>query len=204
MNFLKRFFMSKEERAAEVRYALRSSTLSLTRFEKALEKRRERFIELGKKARTAGSNDNYKQVVKGIHLVNIAQNRARRMIIQLEIYSTMCDISSMSTSFVTLLGKVSRNIQRVISSPDFLGNITSFEKSIGSMGSSFENLELFLSKSMDAMEDGIDTIDSVSDEEITRMIDAEIAGKLPESSLDDIEFIKNFAKKYSGEGGSAS
>lgn len=199
MGFLKNLFKSKEERAMELKYALRSANLSFTRWENALEKRKEHFFELAKKARAASNEANYKHVLKGIHLVNIAQNRARSIVIQMEIYSTMCEIGHMSSSFVSLLGKTGKDIQRVIGSQDFLGNYASFEKSIDSMGSSFENLEVFLNKAMNSMEDGIDAIDSISDEEITRMIDAEISPKVSEAENDDIEYIKNLAKEWSGK-----
>lgn len=206
MGFFRNLFKSKEERAQELKYALRSANLSFTRWDNALEKRRQHFIELAKKARESGSDANYKLTVKGIHLVNIAQNRARSIVIQMEVYSTMCEIGHMSNSFVSLLGKAGKDIQRVIGSQDFLGNFSSFEKSIHSMGSSFENLEVFLSKAMNSMEDGIDAIDTVSDEEITRMIDAELGAKEIAGADEDLEYIKNLAKEWSGKssGGSPS
>ena len=196
MSLLTNLFKSKEQRAQELKYALRSANLSFTRWDKALEKRKEKFYALAKQARASGSESNYNITLKGIHLTNIAQNRARNIVIQIELYSTMCEIGSMSTSFVSLLGKAGKEIQKVIANQDFMGSHQSFESSIRSLGKSFDNLEHFLNLAMDSMSDGIDQIDSVTDEEITRLIDAEISGKLPEGQNDDMEFIKKLAGEW--------
>lgn len=205
MAFLSNLFKSKEQRAQELKYALRSANLSFNRWDNALEKRKEKFYKLAKQARSTGIEANYNLTLKGIHLTNIAQNRARNIVIQIELYSTMCEIGSMSTSFVSLLGKTGKEIQKVIANQDFMGSLQSFETSIRSLGKSFDSLEHFLNLAMDSMNEGMDEIDAVSDEEITRLIDAEIAGRLPEGKNDDMEFIKKLAGEWTDKksGGNA-
>ena len=194
-------FKSKEQRAQEVKYALRTAKMNFSRWDSTLEKRKENFYKLAKQARATGSEANYSMSLKGIHLANLAQTRARNIVIQIELYSTMCEIGHMSTGFVSLLGKAGKNIQKAIANQDYMGSHQSFESSIRSLSKSFDSLELFLNNAMDSMNTGVDEIDSVTDEEITRMIDAEISGKLSEGQKDDMEFIKKLAGEWSEKSG---
>ncbi len=163
-------FMSKEKKAMRAKMALRQCIRSLQRWERSLDKKKEEMIKLGQEARRQGIKDQYTLAVKGLKMIMGQQLRSKKMQLQLQLVETMRDLAHVNNSFVSILGNVGREVEKVAGQANFVKNQMAFEQGMFSIEGMMDQLDGFMADNDQnlASEAGLETI---SDSDIERLFD---------------------------------
>ena len=163
-------FMSSEQKRIQNRLEMRRSVRDLERWDRSLEKKKSEMIKLGQEANRQGIKEQYALAFNGLKMIMNQQLRARRMQLQLKLLDSLRDLSQMSSGFMGMMGKVSKEINKVTSGTNFLKNqaacesgMISIEQMMGQMDSFMEDMDM-------NMEDQAGP-KTVTDEEIARLFD---------------------------------
>jgi len=200
-SFFTNLFKSPEQRAQEMRQAVRQAVFSLKKWESTLEKKKDAIFALAVEARRMGENAQCQLAVKGLQMIMASQSRARGMRLHIEIVSTMNEIQHMSRGFTKLLSDLGTDISKTIGSTDFIRSQASLEKGIQNVDSTIEKLEFFMENAQEAIGGMADVQSPITDEAITRLIDAQISGGLPNPAGDEIEKRLKALGGFDGKGG---
>ena len=163
-------FMSSEQKRIQNRLEMRRSVRDLERWDRSLEKKKSEMIKLGQEANRQGIKEQYALAFNGLKMIMNQQLRARRMQLQLKLLDSLRDLSQMSSGFMGMMGKVSKEINKVTSGTNFLKNQAAFESGMISIEQMMGQMDSFMEDMDMNMEDQAGP-KTVSDEEIARLFD---------------------------------
>lgn len=163
-------FISKEKKAMKARMAMRRGIADLKRWERSLEKKRADMIRLGQEAKRQGIRDQYALALSGLKMIMAQIQRAKKMQLQLNLVETMRDLSTISSGFVGMMGKVGKEIEKVTGNVDFMKNQMKFEQGMMSIDDMMGQLESFMDDADPML--SVSQEQQISDSDIEKMFDA--------------------------------
>jgi len=189
------FFKSKEQKAAEAKLAVRRGIQDLKKCDRSLGKKKEEMLRHAQMAKQQGISQQYQVAVNGLKMIMAHQKRAQAMILQLQLTESLRDLTSMGTGFVSLLGRVGKEVSQIAASANFAKNQLAFEQGMMAAETAMGQLEDFLEDA--GMSFGELTEDDM-DAEIERMVDASGAMQQDEMDAEIDERIEALEKKRDG------
>lgn len=175
-----KLFKSKAEKAMEAKLAIRQGINELKKCDRSLEKKKAEMIKFAQEAKKQGITQQYDVAVSGLKMILSYQKRCKAMILQIQMTESMRDLTTMSSSFVKLMGNVGKEVSKVTKDTNFVKNQLAFEKGMMSAEAAMDQLEGFLEDSGMAFETDVE---ADIEQEIKDMIDATGAAEI--SALDD-------------------
>lgn len=160
-------FMSKEQKALRTKLVIRKGISDLKRYERSLEKAKTNMINLGRKAKEQGSQDQVRLLVGGVKSIMAQQLRAGKMQIQLTLMENMHQLSAVSSQFSNLLGNVGREISKIAGSTNLLANSEKMQTGMLNMETMMDQMDDFMTDFDSSMSDT--KADQISDNEIEKL-----------------------------------
>jgi hypothetical protein len=154
----------------KARMAMRRGIADLKRWERSLEKKRADMIRLGQEAKRQGIRDQYALALSGLKMIMAQIQRAKKMQLQLNLVETMRDLSTISSGFVGMMGKVGKEIEKVTGNVDFMKNQMKFEQGMMSIDDMMGQLESFMDDADPML--SVSQEQQISDSDIEKMFDA--------------------------------
>jgi hypothetical protein len=185
-------FKSKEERRIEREMKIRAGLREIERSIRQQEKFAEDFIKNAQHAKRIGDKGQYEFIRGALKKTAAVKKMLERQLLAMKNAMLIQQQAAASRQFAESMNLFSAQIAQVFSEMDLTKTQAQWEKAVAQAGSIEERMELFL----DAMEDSARTSaatstreDLVSDEEIDRMIDADViaAEKAELGKLDELE-----------------
>ncbi len=185
-------FKSKEERKVEREMKIRQGMRAIERSIKQQEKFAEDFIKNAQHARRIGDNGQYQFIRGALKKTQAVKKMLERQLLSIKNAMLIQAQANASQQFAQSMGLMAQEIGRVFGEIDLTKTQAQWEKAVTQAGSVEERMEVFLdSMESSALTGGtVTSSDSaVSDQEIDRMIDADVLaqerGEL--GKLDDLE-----------------
>jgi len=185
-------FKSKEERRIEREMKIRSGLREIERSIRQQEKFGEDFIRNAQQAKRIGDKGQYEFIRGALKRTQAVKKMLERQLLAMKNAMLIQQQASSSRQFAESMNLISQQISQVFSEMDLTQTQAQWEKALTQAGSIEQRMELFL----DSMEDSAHSASSVttspeivSDEEIDRMIDADViaAERKEIGKLDDLE-----------------
>jgi hypothetical protein len=185
-------FKSKDERRIEREMKIKSGLRSIERSIRQQEKFAEDFIMNARHARQIGDQGQYAFVRSALKKTAAVKKMLERQLLAMKNAMLIQQQAAASQQFAESMNLMAKEIGRVFGELDLTQTQAQWEKAVMQAGSIEERMEIFL----DSMEDAARSSaaasareDLVSDEEIDRMINAEVLAseKAELGKLDELE-----------------
>lgn len=169
-------FKSKEERRVEREMRVRQGLRSVERSIRQQEKFADDFIKNARHARRIGDDNQYRFIRNSLKKTAAVKKMLERQLLSMKNAMLIQKQAEASRQFADSMNLMAREISRTFGELDLTKTQADWEKAVAQAGSIEERMDLFL----DAMEQtGSAEIastreDLVSDEEIDRMIEADV------------------------------
>jgi hypothetical protein len=185
-------FKSKDERRIEREMKIKSGLRSIERSIRQQQKFSEDFIENARKARKIGDEQQYQFIRGALKKTAAVKKMLERQLLSIKNAMLIQQQAQASQEFAESMTLMSREIGRIFGEMDLTKTQSQWEKAVAQAGSMEERMEIFLD-SMEQAGASAGTAPAkeelVSDEEIDRMIEADVlAGEKAElGKLDALE-----------------
>ena len=185
-------FKSKEERRIEREMRIRQGVRSIERSIRQQEKFSNEFIKNAQHARKIGDDHQYQFIRSSLKKTAAVKKMLERQLLSIKNAMLIQQQAAASQQFAESMALMASEIGRTFGEMDLTKTQAQWEKAVAQAGSIEERMEIFL----DSMEqsalsgDAVSTRqDLVSDEEIDRMIEADVlaAEKQELGKLDELE-----------------
>ena len=169
-------FKSKEERRVEREMRVRQGMRSIERSIRQQEKFSDDFIKNARQARKIGDDQQYRFIRNSLKKTAAVKKMLERQLLSMKNAMLIQKQAEASRQFADSMNLMAREISRTFGELDLTKTQADWEKAVAQAGSIEERMDLFL----DAMEQtGAGEIastreDLVTDEEIDRMIEADV------------------------------
>lgn len=169
-------FKSKEERRVEREMRIRQGMRSIERSIRQQEKFADDFIKNARHARRIGDESQYRFIRNSLKKTAAVKKMLERQLLSMKNAMLIQKQAEASRQFAESMNLMAREISRTFGELDLTRTQADWEKAVAQAGSIEERMDLFL----DAMEQtGTADVastreDLVSDEEIDRMIEADV------------------------------
>jgi len=194
-------FKSKEDRRIESEMKIRQGLRSIERLIRQQEKFAEDFIKNAQHAKKIGDNGQYLFIRSGLKKTAAVKKMLERQLLSMKTAMLIQAQAQATQQFGESMNQMARDISRVFSEVDLTQTQVQWEKAVAQADSMDKRMEVFL----DSMETnaigssaGSAKDDAISDEEIDRMIHADVlaAEKQELGKLDELE--SEIAKELGG------
>ena len=169
-------FKSKEERRVEREMRVRQGMRSIERSIRQQEKFSDDFIKNARQARKIGDDQQYRFIRNSLKKTAAVKKMLERQLLSMKNAMLIQKQAEASRQFADSMNLMAREISRTFGELDLTKTQADWEKAVAQAGSIEERMDLFL----DAMEQtGASEVastreDLVTDEEIDRMIEADV------------------------------
>jgi hypothetical protein len=186
-------FKSKDERRIEREMKIRSGLRAIVRSVRQQEKFAEDFIKNAQHARKIGDEGQYQFIRSALKKTAAVKKMLERQLLAIKNAMLIQQQAAASQQFAESMTLMAREIGRTFSEMDLTKTQAQWEHAVAQAGSIEQRMELFLdSMEQSAISGGSTTAareDLVTDEEIDRMIQADVlaAEKTELSKLDELE-----------------
>ncbi len=186
-------FKSKEERRIEREMKIRSGIRAIEKSIRQQEKFSEDFIKNAQHARKIGDEGQYQFIRNALKKTATIRKMLERQLLAIRNAMLIQQQAAASQQFAESMSLMAREIGRVFGEMDLTKTQAQWERAVAQAGSMEERMEVFLdSMEQSALSDGATAgsrEDSISDEEIDRMITADVlaAEKAELGKLDELE-----------------
>ncbi len=185
-------FKSKEERRIESQMKIRGGIRAIERSIRQQEKFAEDFIRNARDARKIGDEGQYKFIRNALKKTAAVKKMLERQLLSIKNAMLIHQQADASREFAESMNVMAVEIGRIFGEMDLTGTQAQWERAVAQAGSMEERMEVFLDSMEQSATGGGTTSareDLVSDEEIDRMIQADVlaAEKAEISKLDDLE-----------------
>jgi hypothetical protein len=185
-------FKSKDERRIEREMKIRSGMRSIERSIRQQEKFADDFIKNAQHARRIGDEGQYQFIRSALKKTAAVKKMLERQLLSIRNAMLIQQQAQASQEFAQSMSLMAREIGRVFGELDLTKTQSDWEKAVTQAGSIEERMDIFL----DSMEQSATTAsptstreDLVTDEEIDRMINADVLAseKTELGKLDELE-----------------
>ncbi|MCC7351403.1 MAG: hypothetical protein IT446_12625 [Phycisphaerales bacterium] len=185
-------FKSKDERRIEREMKIKAGLRAIERSIRQQEKFSEEFIRNAQHARKIGDEGQYQFIRSALKKTAAVKKMLERQFLAIKNAMLIQQQAQASQQFADSMGLMAQEIARIFGELDLTQTQAQWERAVAQAGSIEERMELFLdSMEQSAIAGGVTTTrqDLVSDEEIDRMIQADVlaAEKSELSKLDQLE-----------------
>ncbi len=182
-------FKSKEERRIERNIQVRKAATQIRRQIAANEKHEAEYVEKAKRARKLGWDNQYQFLKKAIKKTAIIKVRLERQLLALESAVQIKEQAEGHYEFANAMSALSKSIAEVFGATDMEKTQVNFEKAMSQAETLEEKMDTFLEMTSDSMFDyeGSSEKELVSDADIDKMLEEEVAHEERQGVDDDIE-----------------
>ena len=185
-------FKSKDERRVEREMKIRQGMRSIEKSIRQQEKFSEDFIRNARHARQIGDEGQYQFVRGALKKTAAVKKMLERQLLAIKNAMLIQQQAAASQQFAESMTLMAREIGRVFGEMDLTRTQAQWERAVAQAGSMEERMEIFLDSMEQSAAAGAPTTakeDLVTDEEIDRMISADVlaAEKTELSKLDELE-----------------
>lgn len=186
-------FKSKDERRIEREMKIRGGVRAIERSIRQQEKFSEDFIRNAQHARKIGDEGQYQFIRGALKKTATVKKMLERQLLAIKNAMLIQQQAAASQQFAESMELMSREISRTFGEMDLTKTQAQWEKAVVQAGSIEERMELFLDSMEDAARSGAGISstreDLVSDDEIDRMIQADVLAseKAELGKLDELE-----------------
>src|SRR5687767_11921333 len=185
-------FKSKDERRIEREMKIRQGVRAIERSIRQQEKFAEDFIKNAQHARKIGDNGQYLFIRNALKKTANVKKMLERQLLAMKNAMLIQQQAAASQQFAESMNIMAKQIGDIFGEMDLTKTQAQWEKAVAQAGTMEERMELFLDSMQDAATSNAAATtreELVSDEEIDRMINAELVAseKLELSKLDELE-----------------
>lgn len=185
-------FKSKDERRIEREMKIRSGMRAIEKSVRQQEKFSEDFIRNARHARQIGDEGQYQFIRGALKKTAAVKKMLERQLLAIKNAMLIQQQAAASQQFAESMNLMAREIGRVFGEMDLTKTQADWERAVAQAGSMEERMEVFLDSMEQSAVSGATTTareDLVSDEEIDRMISADVlaAEKSELSKMDELE-----------------
>src|SRR5215217_2252888 len=187
-------FKSKDERRIEREMKIRSGMRSIEKSIRQQEKFSEDFIKNARHARQIGDEGQYQFIRGALKKTAAVKKMLERQLLAIKNAMLIQQQAAASQQFAESMNLMAREIGRVFGEMDLTKTQADWERAVAQAGSMEERMEVFLDSMEQSAISGANTgatnrEDLVTDEEIDRMIQADVlaAEKQELGKLDELE-----------------
>ena len=186
-------FKSKDERRIEREMKIRGGMRSIERSIRQQEKFADDFIKNARRARQIGDEGQYAFIRNALKKTAAVKKMLERQLLAIKNAMLIQQQAAASQQFAESMALMAREIGRVFGEMDLTKTQAQWEKAVAQAGSMEERMEVFLDSMEQSAIAGSSTTstreDLVTDDEIDRMINAEVLAseKQELSKLDELE-----------------
>src|SRR3982751_1435529 len=185
-------FKSKDERRIEREMKIRQGLRAIEKSIRQQEKFAEDFIKNAQHAKKIGDNNQYLFIRGALKKTAAVKKMLERQLLAIRNAMLIQQQAAASAQFAESMNLMAREIARTFGEMDLTKTQAQWEKAVAQAGSMEERMEVFLDSMEDAARSGSAATtreDLVSDDEIDRMIQAEVLAseKQELSKLDELE-----------------
>src|SRR5947208_2508699 len=184
-------FKSKDERRIEREMKIKSGMRSIERSIRQQEKFADDFIRNARHAKQIGDEGQYLFIRSALKKTATVKKMLERQLLAIKNAMLISQQAQASQQFAESMNVMAAQIGQIFGEMDLTQTQAQWEKAVAQAGSMEERMELFLDTMEDTARTGAATAreDLVSDEEIDRMIQAEVLAseKQELSKLDELE-----------------
>src|SRR5215210_881762 len=185
-------FKSKDERRIEREMKIRQGVRAIERSIRQQEKFSDDFIKNAQHARKIGDNGQYLFIRNALKKTATVKKMLERQLLAIKNAMLIQQQAASSQQFAESMNLMAREIGRVFGEMDLTKTQADWERAVAQAGSMEERMEVFLDSMEQSALTGASTTaktDLVTDEEIDRMIQADVlaAEKQELGKLDELE-----------------
>jgi hypothetical protein len=187
-------FKSKDERRIEREMKVKAGMRSIERSIRQQEKFSEDFIKNARHAKQIGDNGQYLFIRSALKKTAAVKKMLERQLLAIKNAMLISQQAQASAQFADSMNTMARQIADIFGEMDLTKTQAQWEKAVTQAGSMEERMELFLDSMEDAARSGAGVTsgareDLVTDDEIDRMIQAEVLAseKAELGKLDELE-----------------
>src|SRR3954447_18352369 len=185
-------FKSKDERRIEREMKIRQGLRSIEKSIRQQEKFSDDFIKNAQHARKIGDEQQYQFIRGALKKTAAVKKMLERQMLAIKNAMLINQQAQASREFAESMNLMAQEIGKVFSDLDLTQTQAQWERAVAQAGSMEERMEIFLDSMEDAARSGAAATakeDLVSDDEIDRMIQAEVLAseKQELSKLDELE-----------------
>jgi len=187
-------FKSKDERRIEREMKIKSGMRAIERSIRQQEKFAEDFIKNARHAKQIGDDGQYQFVRSALKKTAAVKKMLERQLLAIKNAMLVSQQAQASQQFAESMNLMAREIGRVFGEMDLTKTQAQWEKAVAQAGSMEERMEVFLDSMEQSAMSGSGSMttareDLVTDDEIDRMINAEVLAseKQELSKLDELE-----------------
>jgi len=185
-------FKSKDERRIEREMKIKAGMRSIERSIRQQQKFQEDFIRNARHARQIGDEGQYQFVRSALKKTAAVKKMLERQLLSIKNAMLIQQQAQASAQFAESMNLMAGEIGRIFGEMDLTRTQAQWEKAVAQAGSMEERMEIFLDSMEDAARSGTAAgakEDLVSDQEIDRMIQAEVLAseKAELGKLDELE-----------------
>ena len=185
-------FKSKDERRIEREMKVKAGLRSIERSIRQQEKFADDFIKNARRAKQIGDEGQYQFIRGALKKTAAVKKMLERQMLAIKNAMLISQQAQASAQFAESMDVMARQISAIFGEMDLTRTQAQWEKAVAQAGSMEERMELFLDSMEDATRTGTAATtreDLVTDDEIDRMINAEVLAseKAELTKLDDLE-----------------
>jgi hypothetical protein len=185
-------FKSKEERRIEREMKIRQGMKAIERSIRQQEKFSEDFIKNAQHARKIGDNNQYAFIRGALKKTAAVKKMLERQLLSIKNAMLIQQQAAASRQFAESMGLMAKEIGQTFKEMDLTKTQADWERAVAQAGTVEEKMDVFLdSMEQSALSGGVSSArdDAVSDEEIDRMIQADVLAqeKGEMGKLDELE-----------------
>src|SRR5438477_10582557 len=185
-------FKSKEERRIEREMKIRQGMRAIEKSIRQQEKFADDFIKNAQHARKIGDDNQYLFIRGALKKTAAVKKMLERQLLSIKNAMLIQQQAQASQQFAESMTLMAREIGRVFGEMDLTQTQAQWEKAVAQAGSMEERMEVFLDSMEQSATSGVTAsaaTDVVTDEEIDRMIDADVLAseKAELGKLDELE-----------------
>jgi hypothetical protein len=183
-------FKSREERRLERELEIKRGVQKMRKHVRSLEKDEKDLLKKAKRAKQLGDGTQLSFIKANLKRTAANRRLMERQILNIETFNQLKDQAEAQADFARSLQTVSQSIGEAYGSVNIVEIQKNCEKAIGQYESMQSMMEMFMESSTESMAnlEGATNDDVVSDDEIDKLIDAQIVteeGKAVEGSLEE-------------------
>lgn len=175
-------FKSKQEKEIEKKMLIKKTVNTMNKHIAKLQEQKKVYIEAAKKAKARGLSTQENLAISGLKMTMAQEKKAHEMLLNFEIVTQMKDMTTMVAEFLRGLSVMSKEMTKLTDNKEFMKVQQQFEAAMSGVEMQQEQMDLFLDMNESTFATQNADPDSVSDEEITALIDDEV---ISEASSDD-------------------
>ena len=185
-------FKSKDERRIEREMKVKAGLRSIERSIRQQEKFAEDFIRNARRAKQIGDDGQYQFIRGALKKTAAVKKMLERQMLAIKNAMLISQQAQASAQFAESMDVMAKQISAIFGDMDLTRTQAQWERAVTQAGSMEERMELFLDSMEDATRSGTGVTtreDLVTDDEIDRMINAEVLAseKAELGKLDDLE-----------------